>query len=665
MTKLRKTARELFDVVDRNARAAGSDPVPQETVDLLADAGLHGVMTPQAVGGLEASMVDAIDVFAEIARADGSAGWCLMANAATVCFFGAWAPDDFAKILFADGVPLAAGQFAPNGIATPDGDGYRITGDYHFGSGVRHSAWVGAGVMTAPAEGTDAQMLFALMPATDVQFTGNWDVLGLQSTASWDYSINDVWVPASATFDFFAPVRRRGSAMYELGVMGLTSAGHAGFALGVVRRALDELTAIRARSSGWAPRRRSATASDFSSSWPTSNRALAPPRRGYESASPWPKRPRSRPVRPTRPKCCSHGRPRFTRPKTAPMSCGARICLPVPTHCATDRCKPASATSTRARSTSSRASSQASSSDERSWRRRGEVTAPEELAYFVEPAPMTAIDEARFGWALTNLGTSPSEMADAVRGVVIHRDWAPMLGLQFADDRLADQHIRPVDQILARVLELQHEPIVTNRALPDRMVGVCRHYAVLHTALLRRQGTPARARVGFARYFGDGWVDHWITERWDGRWVRDDAQIGSVVQSALALDFDPADQPPGEFLTGAEAWLRCRAGDADPQEFGIFDLRGLWFVRGDLVLDLAALNKVELLPWDSWDPRGPEWDPSDAELEAVDDLARAVIAGDLKEIQGRYAAMPVTRHITSFVDGVPRPVDLGDLVSAS
>ena len=165
MTKLRETARDLFDVVDRNARAAGSEPVPQATVDLLADAGLHGVMTPQAVGGLEASIVDAIDVFAEIARADGSAGWCLMANAATICFFGAWAPDDFAKMLFADGVPLAAGQFAPNGIATPDGDGYRITGDYHFGSGVRHSAWVGAGVMTAPPEGTDVQMLFALMPA--------------------------------------------------------------------------------------------------------------------------------------------------------------------------------------------------------------------------------------------------------------------------------------------------------------------------------------------------------------------------------------------------------------------------------------------------------------------------------------------------------------------
>ena len=82
------------------------------------------------------------------------------------------------------------------------------------------------------------------MPAADVQFTGNWDVLGLESTASWDYSVDNVWVPSSATFDFFAPVRRRGSAVYELGVMGLTSAGHAGFAIGVVRRALDELTAI-------------------------------------------------------------------------------------------------------------------------------------------------------------------------------------------------------------------------------------------------------------------------------------------------------------------------------------------------------------------------------------------------------------------------------------
>ena len=117
-------------------------------------------------------MVESIDVFAEIARADGSAGWCL---------HGECGHD---RVLRRRGLrttsprrclPMAcrsAGQFAPNGVAVPDGDGYRITGDFHFGSGVRHSSWVGAGVVTAPSDGSDPELRFALMPAADVRVEG-------------------------------------------------------------------------------------------------------------------------------------------------------------------------------------------------------------------------------------------------------------------------------------------------------------------------------------------------------------------------------------------------------------------------------------------------------------------------------------------------------------
>jgi alkylation response protein AidB-like acyl-CoA dehydrogenase len=166
-----------------------------------------------------------------------------MANIATIAFFGAWAGDEFAEELFADGVPLAAGQFAPNGTATPTGDGFRITGEYHFGSGVNHSSWIGAGVLTVEDE---SRLLMALVPRSRVTMQDGWDVLGLEATASWDYTITDAWVPEGATFDFFAPEQHRGGPMYQLGVLGLTSAGHAGVALGVVRRALDELRAIAA-----------------------------------------------------------------------------------------------------------------------------------------------------------------------------------------------------------------------------------------------------------------------------------------------------------------------------------------------------------------------------------------------------------------------------------
>lgn len=241
-TDLLDVARSLYHLVNANAlEAPRGAPVPHATIDALVAAGLHGIQTPAAVGGSEAPIVTCIDVFSEISRADGSAGWVLMANAATIAFFGAWAGDDFASQLFADGVPLAAGQFAPNGTAVPESSGFRVSGDYRFGSGINHSAWIGGGVLTTEAT---SRLLMVLMPRAEVEMQDGWDVLGLDATASWDYRIREVLVPEGATFDFFAPTLRRGGPSYELGVLGLTSAGHAGVAIGVVRRALDELRAI-------------------------------------------------------------------------------------------------------------------------------------------------------------------------------------------------------------------------------------------------------------------------------------------------------------------------------------------------------------------------------------------------------------------------------------
>ncbi len=244
MTTALDSARDLFSAISANADRTSPEPVPVETVDALVAAELHAISTPKEVGGLELSLVDQMDVLAEASRADGSAGWIRLANAVTNAYFGAGAGDDFARDLFANGVPLAAGQFAPNGVAVPADGGYRVTGDYSFGSGIAHSSWVGAGTLTEEAEGTDSRFLFALMPIEDVDLRGNWDVLGLQSTASYDYAVRDAFVPEQATFDFFAPVRRRGGPAYDLGVLCLTAVGHAGFALGVTRRVLDELIAV-------------------------------------------------------------------------------------------------------------------------------------------------------------------------------------------------------------------------------------------------------------------------------------------------------------------------------------------------------------------------------------------------------------------------------------
>jgi alkylation response protein AidB-like acyl-CoA dehydrogenase len=169
-----------------------------------------------------------------------------MAGATTVAYFASYCDQGFVDRMFADGIPLGAGQFAPNGTGVREDGGFRITGNYQFGSGIHTAEWVGAGVLVASAEGSDEppEFRFAVVPKARAELRGNWEVLGLQSTASYDYGITDVLCPEEASFLFAAPTRQRGGSYFELGVMVLTAVGHAGWALGVARRALDELMAM-------------------------------------------------------------------------------------------------------------------------------------------------------------------------------------------------------------------------------------------------------------------------------------------------------------------------------------------------------------------------------------------------------------------------------------
>ena len=246
-SELLERARELRSAIDAAGAAAaatGATELPQELANACSEAGLYGTLSPSAVGGAELPIDDCLDVFAEVAYADGSVGWSLMAGATGACFFGAYCGDSFTDEMFAGGVvPVVAGQFAPNGTAVPNGDGYRLTGKYSFGSGLAHADWVGGGAFTAPPEGEQAEFRLMMVPRSEVEVLNNWDVLGLRATSSYDYSI-DAQVPVDATFEFFSPIRYRGGPMYDLGVIILTEIGHMGWTIGVIRRAIDEAVAI-------------------------------------------------------------------------------------------------------------------------------------------------------------------------------------------------------------------------------------------------------------------------------------------------------------------------------------------------------------------------------------------------------------------------------------
>jgi alkylation response protein AidB-like acyl-CoA dehydrogenase len=85
------------------------------------------------------------------------------------------------------------------------------------------------------------------VPRAEVEITGNWDVLGLVGTGSYDYTVSERVVPADFTFEITNPIPRRGGPIFGMGVLGLTAIGHAGYALGVGRRALQEIVPLARR----------------------------------------------------------------------------------------------------------------------------------------------------------------------------------------------------------------------------------------------------------------------------------------------------------------------------------------------------------------------------------------------------------------------------------
>ncbi len=257
--------------------------------------------------------------------------------------------------------------------------------------------------------------------------------------------------------------------------------------------------------------------------------------------------------------------------------------------------------------------------------------------YYSKPGEITRIDKHKdfIEW----LTDDPSVICQVVQGLIVHDLWIGHYGESYNKDHEYSQKTAYMEDLLDKVLEIDSSNLAIPRHPRDRVIACCREFATLMCALLRAKGIPARSRCGFAVYFGwnGKYEDHWICEYWNGdRWVMSDPQLDPFQQSSVinwALNtihsiekkthrikqFNPRDLKSDEFVTAGQAWKLCREGNANPEDFGIScpnrpewgidSLYGLWFVRGQLLRDFAALNKVETVPYLVRICKGLDWKP--------------------------------------------------------
>ena len=258
---------------------------------------------------------------------------------------------------------------------------------------------------------------------------------------------------------------------------------------------------------------------------------------------------------------------------------------------------------------------------------------PDTLAYYAQPGAMTGVGQR--AKALAALPADVGELAEIIQGLAIHQYMAEAYGFQVPEARKSESHIRAADRILDRILALDDRPLSMARPPEKRVVGVCHHFALLMTTMLRAKGIPARYRCGFGSFFNPPkFEEHLVCEYWnaaEARWILVDAQLDEVWRRNLGFTFDPLDVPRDQFVVAADAWTQCRSGKADPAKFGIFvgELRGLWFIAAELIRDVAALSKVEMLPWDGWGAMPhPDQELDAGQLAFFDRLAELASAPD-------------------------------------
>jgi hypothetical protein len=258
----------------------------------------------------------------------------------------------------------------------------------------------------------------------------------------------------------------------------------------------------------------------------------------------------------------------------------------------------------------------------------------------------------------------PSEvpaLVQVVQGLLVHVFWGERYGLSLSEERKAEVQLRNMERRLARTLELDPSPLTTPRLNEQKIVGNCRDFSVTLASILQSKGIPARPRCGFGTYFiPDHSEDHWVCEYWnegEKRWVLVDAQLDELQRNVLETSFNTLDVPRDQFVVGGAAWKMCRTGQANPDQFGIFDMKGIEFVKGDFVRDVAALNKVELLPWDCWGMIFTDYAalPPD-DLSMLDRLADLTYRDvpDFDMVRQLYESDPrlrVGESIRSFVNG--------------
>jgi len=250
---LQAVIRRHHDEIEREQR------LPKGLVEEFHAAGFYSMVIPRELGGLQVDPLTYVRIVELLAEGAGSAGWNV-ANNSIGQLVTLGLPDEGVQEIYghrADTV-IAGTAVMGGGRAVPVEGGYRVTGRWPFGTGCQESSWMlgsfqildGDQPRRSP-DGTSVHWrgLFARSDAQIVE--GSWDVAGMRATGSFDWTVDDVFLPERRTMVHAGiPLdnqwKRWPGISYALPAQAWVGPHHCAVITGIARAGIDALIELAA-----------------------------------------------------------------------------------------------------------------------------------------------------------------------------------------------------------------------------------------------------------------------------------------------------------------------------------------------------------------------------------------------------------------------------------
>jgi alkylation response protein AidB-like acyl-CoA dehydrogenase len=245
-------AEALVPGLRARARQAEDDRrIPEASIGELDRAGLFELQKPARFGGFELGLVEFVELVAALGRGCGSTAWVFGVTAERAWLVAKFAERAQQDVWEAHPRARITSSITPDGRALRVEGGYRVSGIWHFVSGIDIADWAVFCTWVLP-EGPEAAPVatYVLVPRSDCEVIDTWHVAGLAATGSRDVKLTDVFVPAHRTVPMNELKEGRGpglasnpAPLYRLPLIAINPYAILAPVLGIAEGALEQTLA--------------------------------------------------------------------------------------------------------------------------------------------------------------------------------------------------------------------------------------------------------------------------------------------------------------------------------------------------------------------------------------------------------------------------------------